>query len=543
VATSSPLVLLKPGLYALGHRLRARVVIRRLPFILMGLAFWALLYYGTAQVLSYVREIEFVGDILAMRLFSLMFFSLMGFLFLSNLVTAISSFYLSSDLPLLRSLPVGEGAILTQKTVYGMMDSSWMVASFVPPVLVAFGTEYGAGAGYYLVAFTAFVLFMLITGGLGIAAAHVLTRLFPAGRVRDALLLVALIFFVAAYYVVRSAVPEDFARPVEMVNRIMSFRVDSPILPSYWITQAATPYLTRGTPDYLYLIALLTNGAFFLMVSGLVGLRLYSGNLDRLAPSGGKRTPGRLGYYPGARAALLYKDVKVFVRDKAQWSQLLVILALAFVYVYNFRIFDIAMVAEAAPYIREGMLLANLLLAGMVLSAVAARFLYTAVSAEGRAFWVVKSAPVGMRRFLLEKLVYGSVPVTALTLAMVLVTDVFMKMRLAHILVSLGTVLVLGVSVSAMGVGLGAIYPRFKYENLASVSMSLGGLSFMLLAFTLVVATVLVETWIVYLYYSRGLFPWAAAIAAGVFIICMNFLAAYYPMRIGIRRLSYNTQL
>jgi hypothetical protein len=148
-----------------------------------------------------------------------------------------------------------------------------------------------------------------------------------------------------------------------------------------------------------------------------------------------------------------------------------------------------------------------------------------------------------MRRFLVEKLIYGSVPVTGLTLAIVLVTNVFMGMGWAHMVVSLGTVLVLGVSVSALGVGLGAMYPRFKYENIASVSMSLGGLSFMLLAFSLVVATVLIEAWIVYLYYAKGFFPWPAATAAGVFIGCMNFHAAYYPMRLGIRRLSYNIQL
>lgn len=540
---ANPLVLLLPGLYSIGHKMKARFILKRLPFILLGLGFWALLYVGTAQVLSYVRDIEFIGDLLARRLFSLMFFSLMGFLFLSNLVTAITSFYLSSDLPLLRALPVGEGAILSQKTVYSIVNSSWMVASFVPPVLVAFGTEYGAGAGYYLTVFVAFVLFMLITGGLGIAAAHALTRIFPAGRVRDVLLLLALVFFVVVYYLVRSAVPEDFAQPVEMVNRIMSFKVDSPILPSFWITQAAMPHLAGGTPDYLYIALLFTNGAFFMMVSGLVGKRLYAGNFDRLAPSGGSRRKGRIGYYPGEGMALLYKDVKGFVRDKAQWSQLLIILALAFVYVYNFRIFDIAMVEDAAPYVREGMMLANLLLAGMVLSAVAARFLYTAVSVEGRAFWIVKSAPVGMRRFLIEKLIYGAVPVTVLTLAIVVVTNVFMKMPWPHMFVSVGTVLVLGVSVSALGVGMGAMYPRFKYENIASVSMRLGGLTFMLLAFFLVVATVLMETWVIYLYYARGSFPWPAGIASGVFIVCMNFLAAYYPMRLGIRRLSYNIQL
>ena len=83
---ANPLVLLLPGWYSLRHKMKARFILKRLPFILLGIGFWALLYVGTAQVLTYVRDIQYIGDILARRLFSLMFFSVMGFLFLSNLV-------------------------------------------------------------------------------------------------------------------------------------------------------------------------------------------------------------------------------------------------------------------------------------------------------------------------------------------------------------------------------------------------------------------------------------------------------------------------
>lgn len=541
---SRALTLLLPGLYSLGNGLKRGVLLRRLPLTLLGLGFWAILYACTAVVLSYVREIDFLGEILARRLLSLIFFSLMGFLFLSNLVTAISSFYLSGDLPLLRTLPVEDGDILAQKTVHSMINSSWMVASFVPPVLVAFGTEYGAGWGFYASAFLGFGLFMLISGGLGITAAHVLTRLFPAGRVRDALLFAGLVLFLLVYYFLRQAVPEDFENPVEMINVGMAFRVESPILPSYWMTEAVMPHLSGTRADALYFLLLLSNSAFFIMISLVVGKWLYGGNFDRLAPSGGARITGSLGYYPGSpRAALLYKDLKVFARDKAQWSQLLIILALVFVYVYNFKLVELEAVMSMAPFVREGVLIANLLMAGMVLSAVAARFLYTAVSAEGRAFWVVKSSPVSMRSFLLDKFMFGSVPVTILTLAIVMLTNHFMGMGGAHMLVSAATVVVLGLSISALGTGLGAMSPKFKYENIASVSMSLGGMGFMLLAFALVVVTLLIEALIVYLYYAGGSFPRAAAIAGALLILAVNFIAAYWPMKIGIRRLSYNTQL
>ena len=46
------------------------------------------------------------------------------------------------------------------------------------------------------------------------------------------------------------------------------------------------------------------------------------------------------------RRQLLIKDLKIFLRDVSQWSQLLLLLALVLVYLYNFRVLDL----ERIPY-------------------------------------------------------------------------------------------------------------------------------------------------------------------------------------------------
>ena len=133
-----------------------------------------------------MRGIEFFGEILSRKLFSMTFFSLLGFLIMSNIITAISSFYLSKDIPLLLSKPVEIRDILRLKTFEAFMNSSWMALSFMPPVFIAYGISYGA-AGYYLLILGCFLLFSLITAGIGITTAHILTRLFPAKRTRNVL--------------------------------------------------------------------------------------------------------------------------------------------------------------------------------------------------------------------------------------------------------------------------------------------------------------------------------------------------------------------
>ena len=542
----SPFLLLMPGLWAIRHRFKLatpRAVLLRMPFVAIALGFWGLLYWGTHIVVGFVAGIEGLGPMLVARLVGLMFFSLMGFLILSNLITAITQFYLSSDLQLLRTLPLPDSAVLVQKSVYCILNSSWMVALFLPPVLIAFGTATGAGAVYYATVFPAFALFMLICAGVGMASAHVLTWLFPAGRLRDVLLLAGLVLFLLAYLFMRSLVPADLENPVEVINRLLAFRADSPLLPSYWITRSTVPPLVGRAIPLLYPALLAVNAAFIMMLSHAVGMRMFGLNLERMRPSGGVRLRAGGGYYPSRAMALLYKDMKVFVRDKAQWSQLLIILALVFVYVYNFRLVPIDAVTALAPFVREVIVLLNLLMAGMVLAAVAARFVYTSVSAEGMAFWVVQSAPVRMSRFLLEKLLYGALPITVLTLAIVVMTNITLGVGAGTMALSTLVVLVLSVSICALGTGLGAMNPRFKYENIVSVSMSMGSMAFMLMAFFLVVATLALVAWPVYLYHARGAVHLPATIAAAALVLGLNFAAAYVPMRMGIRKLSYNILL
>jgi hypothetical protein len=102
------------------------------------------------------------------------FFGLTGFLVLSNIITAISSFYLSKDIPFLLTKPVADRDILRLKALETVMNSSWMVLSFIPPVFLAYGVTYHASAAYYFAVSFAFIMLVLLTSGLGISIAHIL---------------------------------------------------------------------------------------------------------------------------------------------------------------------------------------------------------------------------------------------------------------------------------------------------------------------------------------------------------------------------------
>lgn len=542
----SSILLLRPRLLSFKNSINKGVILRRLPFIIIGIIFWVLFYIGTYKVLSYVRGIDFFGELISKKLLSMTFFSLTGFLILSNIITAISSFYLSRDIPFLLSIPLEIRDIFNVKSVETIMNSSWMVISFIPPVFIAYGVSYEAPLSYYIFAAATFIPFIFITAGIGILIAHLLTRMFPAKRLRDVLLAIGLLLFLGLYFFLRSITPLDTGTPEGFINSIMTFRIDLPILPGYWITEVIFPVLKNKALDYLHIALLLSNSAFFLMISALIGVRLYRGNLEKIQPAGKGFNKGLLqDFYPNYKSAILWKDTKIFFRDTGQWSQLFIIGALMMVYVYNFKTIPVKAISGLSPYIKELMVLINMVMTGLVLSAVSARFLYSSVSLEGEAFWIIRTSPVVLKRFLWSKFLYGSIPVSIVIVVLVLITNIVMNVTGLLMFISVGTALMLCISISGLGTGLGAMYPKFKHENIASVSMSPGGMAFMLIAFTVVLLTVLLEAWPVYLYHratligrSMNMLEKVQSVLCAGLIVIINILAFYLPMRMGIKRLE-----
>src|SRR5260370_10406051 len=101
--------------------------------------------------------------------------------------------------------------------------------------------------------------------------------------------------------------------------------------------------------------------------------------------------------------------------DVSKWSQLLLLLALVLVYLYNFRVLDVDRIPYMSGAIKNVYAFVNLAMAGLVLSTVCARFVFPAVSAEGASFWIIRTAPISLRAFLWSQFWTGLLPVFVLS--------------------------------------------------------------------------------------------------------------------------------
>jgi ABC-2 type transport system permease protein len=188
------------------------------------------------------------------------------------------------------------------------------------------------------------------------------------------------------------------------------------------------------------------------------------------------------------------KDVKVFLRDVSQWLQLLPLCALVLLYLYNFRTLDLERIPYMSGFLKNVYALVNLAMAAFVLATVAVRFVFPAVSAEGAAFWIVRTSPISLRDFLWSKFWTGLVPllvfIEGLTIAAneLMGVDPFLKI-VAAVAIAFMTVALVG-----LAVGFGARYPRFGADA-TQVAGSYGGIAFMVLAVLYIIVMVVLLGW------------------------------------------------
>ena len=86
----------------------------------------------------------------------------LSILLLSNIITALSTFFLAKDLDLLVAAPVGGVRLYLAKLGETVVHSSWMVALLALPILTAYGIVYSGGPLFPFVALAAFVPFLIL---------------------------------------------------------------------------------------------------------------------------------------------------------------------------------------------------------------------------------------------------------------------------------------------------------------------------------------------------------------------------------------------
>ena len=477
---------------------------------LFGLTLLSLVYWGMFSVTR--RGVRFIdtflqlgnGDIadaiLQRSLETLFLILVLGVTF-SVLTTAVHTLYSSDDLPFLLSLPVPAARVFTLKVAETYVSAALLPALFTVPVLVGLGVERSANLFFYPVALAAVLTLYALPVALGCALALFLMRVAPAGRVKEIATGSSVVIAAAFILGLRALRPEQLANmSVAELNlfltRFASFEVGW--LPTSWTSEAVWGALRGEVTPAAFVLALTSLLALW-SVAVLAAFAYREGWIRSLGSSTPKLDPTprptslfeRFLHRFGQAGAVVAKDTKLLLRDPTQWSQLLVLIALAGVYLVS--VSSLSVDGLDNQRFRDALGTMNLLFMGFLLGGVGIRMTYPSVSLEGEGFWLLQTGPLRARRIVMSKFWY--------TLPVMLLLGVGLGVAAAFLLDMSPTLawaspvagLCAAFAVTGLGVGLGAAFPRFNATTPSEIPMAAGGLLYMALslAFTLLMTVIL----------------------------------------------------
>jgi ABC-2 type transport system permease protein len=528
-------------------------------FFFIGLIFWTGAFLIFYRVLTYFQSVQDFGDILAMKLLSMMIITFFTLLLFSSIINSLSHLYLSRDLSLLHSLPVSVVDIFRSRWLVSAFDSSWMVVAFSLPVFLSYGLVYHAGIFYYLITFTAIVCMCMIASALSSMVVLLGAAILPAGKIRTLFVILGVLLAVLLVVVLRLIQPEQLVNPDSFASVVLYLNsvqaLNLPYLPTTWITDTVRFALKSEWSSSGLNLALSTSFVLFLLfinetTAGIIYFRGFSRaqttpkRLFKPVTLGGKSWEVLLNFLSRPARAFAVKELRSFFRDSTQWPQLFLICALIVIYLYNFSVLPLDRAPIKTIYLQNVFSFLNVGLSAFVLSAIAARFVFPAVSMEGEAFWIIQSAPVSMKTFLWIKFFLYYVPLLLLTETLIVASNILLRVTPFMMFLSVLTIFFLVPAIVALAVGLGARYPDFKSENPAMSATSFGGVLFMLLSFSLIASVIILEAGPVYRIFMAELHGQALSVKQIIrlalsfsFALFLFIFAVFYPMKLGEKHL------
>jgi len=478
------------------------------------------------RIPNYGDNLNLVDAVIQRSLESLLMILMLSVAF-SVLTTAVHTLYDSHDLPFLLSLPIKPNRVFYMKVTETYISAAMLPAFFTLPILIAIGVHREAGLLYYLVALASVLALYAIPVALGSLIALVLMRFAPAGKVKEVATGLSVIFAAGLVFGLR-----------------LLFKISW--MPSSWTSEAIWAAL-----DGRFGI-----GAFFLLAISVVSLWLVA-QLAALAYSEGwirsndaikvkldtSMRPApiweKLLMRFHKRGHLIAKDIRLMLRDPSQWSQLLVLVALAGVYLVS--ISSITIEGSQSQRYRDAIATMNIAFTTFLLSGVGIRMTYPSVSLEGEGFWILRTGPLSSRELILSKFWHSLPSMLILGGGLGLLATFLMKSSSTLSFVSPIAGLCAGLVITGLGVGLGAAFPKFDANNPAEIPMAAGGLLYIALSLCFAIAmTALIALPAWRTIQNPSIFYWSQP--QGIIILIVLFvvtcLATALPLLFGSYKLA-----
>ena len=285
-----------------------------------------------------------------------------------------------------------------------------------------------------------------------------------------------------------------------MIEFLQNFKDPHSVwLPSYWISRILNSYILNDNNNLLlfWLLTIVTtlgiSSLSFLVFDlffkrGLI-ISSQSTRFPKIYFSELFSSIGRIIIPLNQQLrAMIFKEAKIFIRDTTQALQLLMLLVLTFIYLYNFRILNASSQVTGTDVVWWKIILslANIGFGNFVIVAIATRFIYPSISLEGRSFPLLCATPVTIEKILQYKFYTWLLP--TIILSCILLDSGIMAIdgSLENLCWTNLIAIALSIGIVGLGIGIGAVYAKFDWESPAQITASFGSLVYMFIAICII---------------------------------------------------------
>ncbi|MCB4791166.1 MAG: hypothetical protein LHV68_04690 [Elusimicrobia bacterium] len=510
--------------------------------LLIGLGFLSFIYFGSFRLLAYLNSVQIAGPLLVNKFLALIFLSSFFMVAFSSVVTSFTTIFTSKDITWLMTTPLSVKKIFAFKSTANFINSSWMVFIALFPVLLALGRVKHTGIFYYFLVILLLLPFLFLASLLGQTINLFLMRFLPQRQVRDYFVLLAIIIITALYVLFRLFEPERFVKPdgLAVIAQYLSY-LDAPTavyLPSWWVAAGIFSIIAKNTTNLLFYFMLLYGSVTFVLIA-LIGFakKLYfvgwaEGQILAKQKSLKKHSYDIL----SPLYTLIKKDFIIFFRDISQWSQILILCSIIFVY-----LFSIYKLPLDTMDLQNLVSYANIALIGFILSAVALRLIFPSISIEGDSAWLLFASPLSRPKLFWSKLIFGSIPVIALAMILILASNYLLKTDNFIFCVTSVSTIIMAVGLSTLAMSFGTVFPRFDLSNIVEIEASFGGLMYIISAFFYVALNMTLLSIPIQNHYhvkfGMTQIPWSFLWRIGIGFIVLNMIVYILPVYIGLKKL------
>lgn len=425
--------------------------------------------------------------------------------FMVSFTVALAALYLSRDLDLLLTAPISRRAVFASKLLGGLVPAHGVILGVTLVPLVGHGMAMGYGRGYYGTVLAALGVLPLLPVSIGAVAVVLIVLRVSAQRLGEVVGLIVVAMTLSLALVAGGA---RQLREAVTLSDMVTFleRLRAPYSPAEWLTTAVTAagrgqWADAATWLGLAVVVALVAIAPLVWVSDTV---YYESWLHMQSTA--HRDRQRRSRLPWARVedaaalgqpsgwfrwlsppvvAVMRKDFRVIPRDLTSMAQVLSPLAIGVFFVLQQLLYPVRIGGSDVAHAFTTPLL--VMLSGAVATGVSAmimsRFGLTAFSLEGKAYWLVKGAPISRRELVAAKFLVAYVPYVLLGSGLIALLEVARAFSDARTFggpmaaAMLGAIepglvayawfvmVVLGAGVVAINLAIGAARPNLRWDT------------------------------------------------------------------------------